>query len=178
MFPRRKRAPPASEPAMAENQAPRQTSWKSCPAWNQDPEFSSPGTDAAAAGRTGLRAARAILGARKLPGTCVLGGLGATKRGPFAGAAQLSGGRPTSSVLPSSRGSGRCGWLPDPHPHPRALSSARTPGLWRVVRGPGSSRAGAHMTGLRPCSCRAAGQGSSDLPEQRTVIFLCKSNCA
>lgn len=65
---------------MAENQAPRQTSWKSCPAWNQDPEFSSPGTDTAT-GQDGPQSQPdQLLGAHKLPDTCVLGSLQATKR--------------------------------------------------------------------------------------------------
>lgn len=60
-----------SKPTMAENQAPRQTNWKSCPAWNQGSEFSSPGTYTATGQDKTLSQPDTCLGAHKLPDICI-----------------------------------------------------------------------------------------------------------
>lgn len=62
---------PSSEPTTAENQALRQTNWKSYPAWNQGSEFLSPGTFTATGQDKPLSLPDILLGAHKLPDICV-----------------------------------------------------------------------------------------------------------
>lgn len=64
--------PLPSEPTTAENQALRQTSWKSQPAWNRGSGFLSPGTFYIATGQDKpLSLPDILLGAHKLPDICV-----------------------------------------------------------------------------------------------------------